>query len=94
MERLPLASRAVLSAGYDPASQLLELEFATGRIYQYDGVSAGTYQWLLRAPSKGLFVARMINNRYPFRDVTPPPASAQRDLTEALQASLRAREPE
>jgi len=93
MERLPLASRAVLSAGYDPATRTLELEFATGRIYQYQAVPPGTYEWLLRARSKGAFVSRMINDRYAFRDVTPPPESAQQDLSEALRASLRALEP-
>src|SRR5262245_60959712 len=93
MERGPLASRAIVSAGYDPASQTLELEFASGRVYQYQGVSHGTYAWLLRARSKGAFVARMINDRYPYRDVTPTPASAQQDLGEALRASLRELEP-
>lgn len=90
MERTSLASRAVVSAGYDPASGTLELEFAGGRVYRYDAVPAGTYEWLLRARSKGAFVARMINGRYAFRDVTPPPAQVQQDLDEVLRASLRA----
>lgn len=92
MQRVELASRVVVSAGYDPETSTLELEFASGRIYRYDGVPQGTYEWLLRAPSKGGFVTRMINGRFPFRDVTPAPESAPADLTEALRASLRARD--
>jgi hypothetical protein len=89
MERIQLASRAVSSAGYDAEAQILELEFSSGRIYRYEGVPRGTYQWLLRAPSKGGYVARMINDRYPYRDVTPPPPAATQDLAETLRASLR-----
>jgi hypothetical protein len=87
MERVSLASRAVVSAGYDPATRTLELEFASGRVYRYYEVPQGTYDWLLRAHSKGAFVARMINERYSFRDVTPAPA--EQDLDQALRASLR-----
>jgi hypothetical protein len=88
MQRIQLASAAVSSAGYDAEAQILELEFSSGRIYRYEGVPRGTYEWLLRAPSKGGYVARMINDRYPYRDVTPPPAATQ-DLADALRASLR-----
>lgn len=94
MERTPLQSRAVVSAAYDATNETLELEFASGRIYQYDGVPQGAYDWLLRAPSKGAFVSRMINDRYAYRDVTPPRADAEpdpQDLAEALRASIRAR---
>jgi hypothetical protein len=91
MDRTPLSSRAVISAGYDPATRTLELEFASGRIYQYSGVPQGAYDWLLRAPSKGAFVTRMINDRYRYHDVTPPTGAAAQDLGELLRASLRAR---
>jgi hypothetical protein len=88
VERVALESRVIVSAGYDAASRTLELEFASGRIYQYAEVPHGTYEWLLRAPSKGGYVTRMINGRYIHRDVTP--ASETTDLGEALRASLRA----
>jgi hypothetical protein len=88
VERSALASRAILSAGYDVATQTLELEFASGRIYEYQGVPRGTYEWLLRAQSKGAFVTRMINDRYPYRDVTLGRTPDTRDLTEVLRASL------
>jgi hypothetical protein len=91
MDRTPLRSSAVVSAGYDPETQTLELEFANGRIYRYEAVPQGTYDWLLRAPSKGAYVSRMINDRYAYHDVTPPSEAAQQDLGEALRASLQAR---
>lgn len=89
MERSPLVSRAILSAGYDATSQTLELEFGSGRIYRFERVPRGVYEWLLRAPSKGGYVTRMINDRYPYRDVTPTKADDAQDLAETLRASLR-----
>jgi hypothetical protein len=91
MDRTPLQSSAVVSAGYDADTQTLELEFSSGRVYRYEGVPQGTYDWLLRAPSKGAFVARMINDRYAYRDVTPPSEAQAQDLGQALRASLLAR---
>jgi hypothetical protein len=79
-----------LSAAYDAASQTLELEFASGRIYQYEGVPRAAYDWLLRAPSKGGYVTRMISDRYRYRDVTPAGPHDAGDLVETLHASLRA----
>ncbi|HEX6242868.1 MAG TPA: KTSC domain-containing protein [Polyangiales bacterium] len=88
MQRTPLNSRAVLAAGYDPATQTLELEFHNGRVYRYRDVPEGVYQFLLRTPSKGGYVNRMIQDRYAYEDVTPT-APAQ-DVLAALRASLEA----
>jgi len=88
VERTKLSSSAVVSAGYDALAQTLELEFPNGRIYQYFEVPLGTFEWLMRAPSKGAFFSRMIDQRYDFREVTPPDPRTQRDLAETLRESL------
>ena len=85
MERVPLDSSAVRSAGYDEASHTLELEFTSGRIYQFDSVPPSVYQWLLRTSHKGSYVNRMINPRYPYRDVTSGPAISSTEDEELLQ---------
>jgi KTSC domain len=90
MERIPLASSVVASVGYEPQSHTLELEFTSGRVYQYQAVPRGTFEWLLRANSKGGFFTRMIQDRYAYCDVTPGLDGGQVDLSEALRASLRA----
>ena len=92
MERIPLDSRAVASAGYDEATQTLEIEFCSGRIYQYQGVPRGAYDWLIRSPSKGGYVSRMINDHYPYRDVTPVASPEPTDLADALRRSLAPRD--
>ncbi len=43
------------SAGYDPTSRILEIEFATGAVYQYVDVPIDVYEEMLDAPSQGQF---------------------------------------
>ena len=90
MERTRLESRAVRSAGYDDQSQTLEIEFSSGRVYQFDGVPRPVYEWLLRTPSKGGYIARMINPHYAYREVTQPVAAgSDADLMRQLRDSVR-----
>jgi hypothetical protein len=89
VQRTPVQSRAIVSAGYDAEQRTLELEWKNGRVYQYFEVPQGTFEWLLRAHSKGAFFSRMIDQRYAFREVTPPDPRTERDLAEALEASIR-----
>lgn len=88
MQRTPLRSRALVSAGYDPETQLLELEFHNGRVYRYRDVPPGVYQFLLRTPSKGGFVNRMIEGQYPYEEVAED--GPEPDVAALLEASLRA----
>ena len=86
MQRIPLASTALASVGYDAATCELEVEFRSGRIYRYREVPPGTYDFLLRARHKGQYFNRMIANRYAFEEVGE--AAPEQDILGALQASL------
>jgi hypothetical protein len=89
MERVPLQSRAVASAGYDAETCALEIEFTSGRVYRFSDVPAGVYDWLLRVPNKGVYVARSVTNRYAYEDVTCQPAAEDAaDLEALLEGSL------
>jgi hypothetical protein len=92
MQRIPLKSRAVISAGYDAATRELELEFHNGRVYRYRDVPEGVHQFLLRSESKGGYVNRMIQDRYAYTEVGAD--APQQDVLAALQASLDAVESE
>lgn len=85
MEREVVASGAIRSIGYDAETRTLEIEFKTGRIYQYEGVPVETHAWLLRIDNKGGFLNRMVIDRFPTREITPAPVS-----TLGLEAALRA----
>ena len=84
MTRVPLESKLLKAAAYQHRLAFLELEFRSGAVYRYCGVSAFTYQDLLRADSKGRYFNRHIRNRFatlmirpatsnsPHTDVAPP----------------------
>lgn len=64
MRRRPVSSSAISSVGYDPKGKVLELEFASGGVYDYYEVPRKVYAALLVAESKGRFIAEEIRGRY------------------------------
>ena len=64
MEREPLSSSTILAVGYDPAAQVLEIEFQRGRVYRYLGVAPALVAALRAAPSAGALFSRQIRNNY------------------------------
>jgi len=66
VRRLPVASSAISSVGYDERSSVLEVEFRSGTVYDYFDVPPKVWKALLGAPSKGRFVTRRIRDRFPF----------------------------
>lgn len=91
MERQPFASRSVKSAGYDPGTRELEIEFATGKVYRYADVPESLWDWFRRTKNKGSFVTRMISANHSYRvvgDERAPRGTAPDDLLDALRNSL------
>jgi hypothetical protein len=60
MNRKPVTSSNVLSIGYAPELQILEVEFKSGEIYQYMGVSVNMYNSLMNASSIGGYLDKFI----------------------------------
>jgi hypothetical protein len=69
MERIPVASSSIASAGYSTDGSTLELEYRNGSVYQYFAVPKNVFDSLLAAQSKGIFVSERIRGRYPYRRV-------------------------
>jgi hypothetical protein len=64
MRRRPVDSSAIASVGYDPAREMLELEFRSGNVYRYFGVPEEIYEDFLQARSKGQFFGTFIRGQY------------------------------
>jgi hypothetical protein len=64
MERTPVNSSNVQSVGYDADSQVLEVEFNSGAIYQYAGVPKSEHDALMNSDSKGKYLHANIKNRF------------------------------
>ncbi len=66
MKRKPVESSMISSVGYDPISEILEVEFNSGGVYQYGEVSQETYRELMGAESKGRYMQDHIIDQYPY----------------------------
>lgn len=55
MNRVHVVSSNLASVGYDPETNLLEIEFLSGSIYRYYNVPESKYHGLMSAPSKGQY---------------------------------------
>jgi len=69
MQRLPVQSSNLRSIGYDPNSEILEIEFHHGGVYQYFNVPSEIYANLLAASSKGQYHAHYIKYRYNYNRI-------------------------
>ena len=64
MERQPVVSSNLMSVGYEPASETLEVEFKNGRIYQYYNVPQVVFDMLIMASSPGTFFNANIRDSF------------------------------
>ena len=69
MDRKLVSSSNIRSIGYDPQSNVLEVEFNSGDIYQYFDVPAHLYESFLRASSHGQFLNDNIRYNYRYQKV-------------------------
>jgi len=60
-------STALATIAYDNARKALRLEFCSGAVYQYFGVSAAVHEALLLADSKGRHFNQAIRGCFPYR---------------------------
>jgi hypothetical protein len=66
VRRVRVSSSVIASVGYAVRDQILEIEFVSGRIYQYLDVERGTYEALMKASSKGTYFNDHIRDEYAF----------------------------
>lgn len=64
MERSPVKSSNIRSIGHDEATNVLEVEFKTGSVYQYLAVSKSLADRFIAAPSKGRFFDTYIREKF------------------------------
>ena len=66
MDRAPVSSSNIAAIGYDEDTQILEVEFTDGSVYQYSGVPPGEHNGMMNADSKGKYLHANIKKRYPY----------------------------
>jgi len=71
MDRILVNSSNLVTVGYDATAQVLEVEFQSGRVYQYLDVPESVYQDLMTASSKGEYFHDNILKEFDFREARP-----------------------
>lgn len=66
MDRHAVESSVIKSIG---CSVVLEVEFESGRVYQYFDVPIAVYLEFLTAESKGKYFNAHIRNEYPYQEI-------------------------
>jgi hypothetical protein len=69
MFREPVSSTMIAAIGYDEEAEALEVEFVSGAVCRYRGISPDLYEDFRAAPSKGKFFNRYIKDAYPWEAV-------------------------
>ena len=78
MYRDAVRSSSLRSVGYDPRRRVLEVEFATGRRYQYLDVPPDVHDALMAAPSLGRHFNEHVRDRYEAVEQEAPRAASRR----------------
>jgi len=69
MERKRINSSTIRSVGYDAGRQVLEIEFSSGSIVQYTGVSPEVHLRFMSSPSPGSFYQGQIDESFPSKRI-------------------------
>ena len=69
MERNVVKSSNIKSVGYDEETEILEVEFKSGGLYQYKDVPKGIYDDFMSHESHGKYLAESIKNVYKFEKI-------------------------
>ena len=69
MDRIPVQSSNLAAIGYDSGTEVLEVEFLNGSVYEYRNVSQSVYDGLMNAPSHGLYFNHEIRMSYPYEKI-------------------------
>jgi KTSC domain len=84
MNRKPLSSGKLKTAGYDESARVMEIEFTNGDVYEYKGVSREIYRQLMASPSPSSFFDDKIDEQFSGKRLGKSTKSAAGDAFDSL----------
>ncbi|MFI8997022.1 KTSC domain-containing protein [Streptomyces sp. NPDC053542] len=66
-----VVSSHIRSVAHDAEERILEIQFQSGATYQYINVPANVHADLMKADSKGTYLAKFIKGKYAYRMTRP-----------------------
>jgi KTSC domain len=73
MERKPINTSMFTGVAYDPKTQVLEVEFPSGQVYQYAKVTPEMYKAFTEHEKPSFFFRNAIMGRHEYTKVEPEP---------------------
>lgn len=67
MQRRAVVSDSLSSIGYDPDTNVLEIEFRSRAVYRYFAVPKSVFEELMEDPSKGTYFVERIKDVFAFQ---------------------------
>jgi len=69
MNRTTVGSPGIAQVGYEEGSEILEIEFVSGKVYDFYNVPLKLYEQLLKSTTKELFYEANILVRFPYKRI-------------------------
>ncbi len=69
VEMIPVSSSTIEAIGYEVGYKRLHVKFLSTEMYIYQGVPKVIHARLMRAPSKGTFLAEEIKDKYRYTEI-------------------------
>ncbi|MBU3185630.1 KTSC domain-containing protein [Clostridium estertheticum] len=70
MQRVKVSSSNIHSIGYELTSNILEVQFLTGSVYQYYNVPSLIHSSLMSASSHGSYLAAHVKGAYRYKQIS------------------------
>lgn len=65
-----VVSSSIRSVGYDKDTEILQVDFKDGSVYQYEGVPPDIYQGFISSPSKGHYFIANVRESFSFNRIS------------------------
>ena len=69
MHRTAVTANGINQVGYEDGSEILEIEFSSGKVFQFFNVPSKMFQQLMDTPHKEFFYERNIHERFPYQRI-------------------------
>jgi hypothetical protein len=69
MKRTAIAAQGIAQVGYEDGSEILEIEFTSGRVFQFFNVPQKMFNQLMVTPYKEVYYESNIYERFPYKRI-------------------------
>ena len=69
MHRTAITANGIAQVGYEDGSEILEIEFTSGNVFQFFNVPPRMFHQLMDTPFKEFYYQNNIHDRFPYKRI-------------------------